>query len=200
MIVSLGAADLLLQAQSGLAAMDEEARYPRSWRIVDAVVKDAMCACGRNQAQRDRRPAMYRLEEFMRLVTLGLGGKETLPAAVPGDVDAPGARVELAFLGDPIGEELLIANLVAAPNEHVPAMRGRSPQLDVDLLALDYVKWLGRGRHADRIGDDAARGCDQGQGASRHGDFAAHRAPSRKYLGRSYSREPRSSLDARREH
>jgi hypothetical protein len=68
-------------------------------------------------------------------------------------------------------------------------MRGRSPQLDVDLLALDYVKWLGRGRHADRIGDEATRGCDQGQGASRCGDFAAHRAPSRKYLGRSYSRD-----------
>src|SRR5271169_3961139 len=125
----------------------------------------------------------------MRPVALILGGEETLSPAVPGHVDATGAGTELAVLGGPVREELLIANLVAAPNEHVPAMRGRSPQLDDDLLAIDDIKWLGHGRPADRICDDATRSCDQGQGASRRGNFAAHRAPSCEYLGRSYSRE-----------
>ncbi len=121
---------------------------------------------------------MNRFEKLMRVVALVLGGEETLPAALPGDVHATGARVELALLGGAIGQELLIAHLVAAPNQHVPAVRGRRPELNADLIALDHIERLGRGRHADRIGDGPARGRDQGHTKSRHGEFAAHRAPS----------------------
>src|SRR5208282_622864 len=45
-----------------------------------------------------------------------------------------------------------------APNQNVPAMRGRHPQFDADLIALDHIERLGRGRHADRIDDGPARG------------------------------------------
>ena len=60
-------------------------------------IKGAMRACWRNQAQRDRRPATNRLEKLRRPVALVLGGEETLPAALPGDVHATGTRVELAL-------------------------------------------------------------------------------------------------------
>src|ERR1700677_4687407 len=90
---------------------------PRSWRFVAGVMEGAGRACGRNQAQRDRRPAMNRLEKLMRLVALVLGGKETLPAALPGDVHATAAKVELALLGGAVRQVLLIAHLVAAPDQ-----------------------------------------------------------------------------------
>lgn len=151
-------------------------RRVRLWRVVDAVIEGAMGAGGRGEAERDRRAAMNRLEELVRPVALVLGGKEALPAALPGDVDATGAGVELALFCRAVGQELPIADLVAAPDQHVPAMRGRRPQLDADRLALDHLERLGGGRHADGIGDDPARRHEQGQ--NRHGEWAAHVAPS----------------------
>src|ERR1700677_2125424 len=75
-------------SSSRRAPRHQTGRLPSSWRVVDPVVKGAMCARRRNQAQRDRRPAVNRLEKLMRLVALVLGGDETLAAALPGAVPA----------------------------------------------------------------------------------------------------------------